>query len=1131
MMTPTTAMKDFVSSLVACCFCLALSSQIKAQSTITWTGATDGNWATGTNWSSSPAIPATGDHILFNDVTNQSITLGADRTIGNLTFNAADAYTLNAGNSLIFGTSGLSITQSGAGAVGISSGLNWGANGITLAGAGAGQVTLNALTGTSTINQTGGNYRLNVTNASTLTGATKWNLTGGQLTLGGTSPTAAWLGAAPASLTGDFITLNGGRLNLSAAAGNLGNRGMTIGTSATSTIDLGNVANYDALTFNVANTFLGSGKVILQNGNSSLNTRALTFTAAQTSFNGTIQLGNGASSRAPVVYFQGGGNYTFSGSFEFNDTLNSGANLLQERSGASVVTLGGNITFAGTSFEQPNTLLSRFNGGRLNLGSTSTVSAAAGVTGWLGVRAGGDAAVTNQVRVDGTITNGPGNVSLAFQDGGGNYMSYKVTGNNTYTGGGTVGGSSATGRFGAITGTQIQQGMVYLGHNNAFGASSAGNPISIFRATGGQPGVYAGMLSDTATDFVLGNQQTITARPSNSAVSTFTIGGNGAVNSTFNNNIVINNPGGAAPADASAGFALLLHQATGGKTSFSGSITASGWTAAVMKAPVFEKTGAGTVVLQNASSSIAATPVIRDGTLLVEANAPATGTTGVLGNPTTTGSTFGQKTDIQLGGARNTTGAANVRIATIADIGGTYSATGGTNGNGQLTGVTNGSTALDGTTLAVGDRVLVILQGNSSNNSTAPANGIYTVTNTTGSVTLDRTTDANSGIGTWVTVNTVAGKINSGKTFYLANQNTTFNNGGASGTVQVWLEDSSTNTSATLNPALLTNAAVTIARNITVNASPAIQSSTLGGVSDHNSTFSGAVFLNRDIIVTSATTGTNATSFTGTLNDGAGSFSVTKAGNGSVILGAAAGNTYDGGTAVNAGTLLVNNTTGSGTGTGAVTTASSTILGGTGTLSPTGSNAITINGSLAPGSPGTNSGVGTLTFTPASGNATLSSTSTADFQLLSNGKHGYTATYNGDGTLASLSGTYSGGGNDRLVFNGGAAGNLLDLTSLGSGNFNVTFASGYTPMDQDLFDLLDWANLSGSGSLNNQSGAISGLSTSQLDLPSLSGGLAWDTSFWVSHGVIGIYIVPEPSRGLLVLGGVISLMLRRRRLV
>jgi fibronectin-binding autotransporter adhesin len=251
--------------------------------------------------------------------------------------------------------------------------------------------------------------------------------------------------------------------------------------------------------------------------------------------------------------------------------------------------------------------------------------------------------------------------------------------------------------------------------------------------------------------------------------------------------------------------------------------------------------------------------------------------------------------------------------------------------------------------------------------------------------------------------------------------------------------------------------------------------------------------------------------------------------NGTGTLTLTGANTYTGNTTVTSGSLEVNNTSGSGTGSGTVTTASSTILGGTGTLSPTGGNAITIGGSLAPGSPDTNSGVGTLTFTPASADATLTATSTADFQLLSNGLHGYTAAYNGDGTLASLSGSYTGGGNDRLVFNGGSAASKLDLTSLASGNFNITFASGYTPAANDLFDLLDWTNLTGSGSLNNEASAISGLSLGQLDLPSLSGGLSWDTSFWVSHGVIGIYIVPEPSRALLMLAGLSALMLRRRR--
>ncbi len=95
---------------------------------------------------------------------------------------------------------------------------------------------------------------------------------------------------------------------------------------------------------------------------------------------------------------------------------------------------------------------------------------------------------------------------------------------------------------------------------------------------------------------------------------------------------------------------------------------------------------------------------------------------------------------------------------------------------------------------------------------------------------------------------------------------------------------------------------------------------------------------------------------------------------------------------------------------------------------------------------------------------------------------------------------------------------------------NVTFAGSYSPADKDLFDLLDWSNLSGSGTLNNESSAIAGLSSGQLDLPSLTGGLTWDTSFWASHGVIAIYmLVPEPSRMFLLGLGILPALVWRRR--
>ncbi|AHF89580.1 autotransporter [Opitutaceae bacterium TAV5] len=69
------------------------------------------------------------------------------------------------------------------------------------------------------------------------------------------------------------------------------------------------------------------------------------------------------------------------------------------------------------------------------------------------------------------------------------------------------------------------------------------------------------------------------------------------------------------------------------------------------------------------------------------------------------------------------------------------------------------------------------------------------------------------------------------------------------------------------------------------------------------------------------------------------------------LLHLAAANTYTGGTTINAGTLLVTNTAGSATGTGAVLIGEGATLAGTGILAPAGSNDITF-GSKAVVSPG-----------------------------------------------------------------------------------------------------------------------------------------------------------------------------------
>jgi autotransporter-associated beta strand protein len=90
-------------------------------------------------------------------------------------------------------------------------------------------------------------------------------------------------------------------------------------------------------------------------------------------------------------------------------------------------------------------------------------------------------------------------------------------------------------------------------------------------------------------------------------------------------------------------------------------------------------------------------------------------------------------------------------------------------------------------------------------------------------------------------------------------------------------------------------------------------------------------------------------SFSGVIS---GNFNIIKSGTGTQTLSGV--NTYTGTTAVNVGTLLVNNTTGSGTGTGAVTVGANGTLGGIGSIS----GATTVDGKLAPGI-----SIGKLSFT------------------------------------------------------------------------------------------------------------------------------------------------------------------------
>jgi autotransporter-associated beta strand protein len=103
----------------------------------------------------------------------------------------------------------------------------------------------------------------------------------------------------------------------------------------------------------------------------------------------------------------------------------------------------------------------------------------------------------------------------------------------------------------------------------------------------------------------------------------------------------------------------------------------------------------------------------------------------------------------------------------------------------------------------------------------------------------------------------------------------------------------------------------------------------------------------------------NSTTFNGIVS---GSGGLAKSGSGTFTLSGSNG--YSGGTTINNGTLLVNNTAGSGTGTGAVVVNAGATLGGTGAIA----GAVTVNAGahIAPGASIESLDVGSLTLGPGS---------------------------------------------------------------------------------------------------------------------------------------------------------------------
>lgn len=232
--------------------------------------------------------------------------------------------------------------------------------------------------------------------------------------------------------------------------------------------------------------------------------------------------------------------------------------------------------------------------------------------------------------------------------------------------------------------------------------------------------------------------------------------------------------------------------------------------------------------------------------------------------------------------------------------------------------------------------------------------------------------------------------------------------------------------------------------------------------------------INRSMILESGTgiiqtSNSSTTTWSGTIS---GSGQLVKQFAGTLIV--TAPNSYQGGTTVSGGRLLAENSTGSATGTGAVTVSSGARLGGSGIIAPAAGNDILVEGILSPGS---DSG-DTLTFD-------LAGSSNLIF-----------------------------GSSGRIEMTLGTASDLVSFTSVGgwlegTAILDVTQGIGFGVGDYVLFDNVSETSFSLS--------QVNGL-----------GGYVYSTA-WIGDQFILTVAVPEPSALALGLVAAGALVLVRRR--
>ena len=458
--------------------------------TKTWTGATNSDWGTGTNWSGAGA-PASADSANINLTSGPLVsTTTAVAAIVNVGNSANGSLTISGGGVLTDASVNIGFSSGIAGTTTVSgTGSSWSNSGTLTIGV-TGTGTLNIISG-GTVSNTLGRIGLNATSTGTVT-------------VSGTG--SAWTNSASLIVgstgTGTLNIQSGGAVS-SATGTTIGN---VAGSTGTATVD-GAGSSLRASGITVGNS--GTGTMNVQNGGTVNDT-------------GGATVGGGVGSTGTATVSGAGSTWTTSGNLQVG---NSGTGTLNIQNGGTVSNAIGYIatnagstgsvmvTGANSSWVNSANLRVGYGGtGTLNIQNDGSVS---NVTGFVGFTTGGNGTVT--VAGTGSIWSnssdlligdaGAGTVTIS--NGGvttGSGTNYVNSSSNQYTSSSKVvianqTGSVGTLNIGAASGSPAATPGTLTASSVAFGA---GTGTIVFNHTSNAY-VFAPAISGTGTlDFLAG---------------------------------------------------------------------------------------------------------------------------------------------------------------------------------------------------------------------------------------------------------------------------------------------------------------------------------------------------------------------------------------------------------------------------------------------------------------------------------------------------------------------------------------------------------------------------------------------------------------------------------------------------